>query len=336
MKKDLARCIGLWLAEGDTKTEREVTFTNNCFYLIKLFYRTIRDFSGLDWFRLYVYKSSESSDYSSLEGVKTNLYIDERATRTYYVLRLASTELVKKWKNVVEDAKSDPELYQYILQGFFAGEGNVYEGARNSRRLRISQGKPDEFLETMLDHFGIDYYFRAENRSYVITKKRNWDTFADLDLCELHSRKKRKFWSIYESFQEEHYQKGHLKEEVYKILDTPWRTKELAEKFNRSQARLCDILMLLKKDGKAINYKAGSYSYWIREDQNTVIISEVKSKYLDLLRNNPLKVGDIADNFSVRNKSAYKNLYRLEELGLIKKQNHEWETIESDQKVIIL
>lgn len=67
-----------------------------------------------------------------------------------------------------------------------------------------------------------------------------------------------------------------------------------------------------------------------------VIISEVKSEYLDLLRDNPLKVGDIADNFSIRKKSAYKNLHRLEELGLIKKQNHEWETVESDQKVIVL
>lgn len=264
MDKDLARCIGLWLAEGDTKTEREVTFTNNCFDLIELFYRIVQDFSGLEEFRLYVYRPSEDTDYRSFEGVKTNLYVDERATRTYYLLRLASTDLVKKWKDTVEDAKSNTELYQYILQGFFAGEGSVYEGARNSRRLRISQGEQADFLDTMMDHFNLDYHFRAEGRSYIITKKRNWDIFADLDLCDLHPRKKDKFWSIYENFQEEHYQKDHLKEEVYKVLDAPWRTKELAEKFDRSQARLCDVLMLLKKERKAINYKAGRYTYWIR------------------------------------------------------------------------
>ncbi|MFB6209234.1 MAG: helix-turn-helix domain-containing protein [Candidatus Nanohaloarchaea archaeon] len=336
MKKDSARCIGLRLAEGDTKTEREVTFTNNCFELVELFYRTIRDFSGLDRFRLYVYRPNEGSDYNSLEKAKTKFYFDERATQTYYLLRLASTDFVKKWKNTVEKGKSDSELYQYILQGFFAGEGSIYEGARNSRRLRISQGAQNQFLETMLDHFELDYNFKAESRSYVITRKRNWDIFADLDLVKLHLRKRNKFWRIYESFQETHYQKGQLKEEVLELLDTPWQTRELAEKFDRSQARLCDVLMLLKEEGKAMNYKTEGSTYWIREDQNAIIISEVKSDYLDLLRDNPLKVSEIAEYFSVRKKSAYKNLYRLEELGLIKKQNHEWETVETDKRVIVL
>lgn len=27
---NVARCAGLWLAEGDTKSKSELTFTNNC------------------------------------------------------------------------------------------------------------------------------------------------------------------------------------------------------------------------------------------------------------------------------------------------------------------
>jgi len=338
MKKEFARCIGLWLAEGDSKTPREVTFTNNCFEIIGLFYKVLNDFSGKCTVNLQVYRPSKSAEFQILDEERVNVkkYEDSRASKPYYILRFYSTELCKEWNEEVENSKQNEDLYQYIVQGFFAGEGSVYEGARKSRRLRIAQGEPNDFLETVLNYFDVDYCFRAENRSYVITKKRNWDIFADLDLCKLHPRKKDKFWSIYDSFQEEHYQKGYLKEELYKILDSPWKTKELAEKFDRSQARLCEVLMLLKKEGRAINYKAGSYSYWIREDQNTVVISEIKSEYLDLLRDNSLKVGEIADNFSVRKKSAYKNLHRLEELGLIKKQNHEWKTVESDKKVIVL
>ena len=40
--KELAECVGLWLAEGDNKTNREVTFTNNVFDLIAFFSRNIQ------------------------------------------------------------------------------------------------------------------------------------------------------------------------------------------------------------------------------------------------------------------------------------------------------
>jgi hypothetical protein len=338
MKNNLARCIGLWLAEGDTKTSREITFTNNCFELIQLFYNVVGNYGKECNVNLQVYKPSKSSNFRTIDeqNVSVKEYTDDRASKPYYIVRFYSTELCKNWNDNVEKAKQNEEMYPYILQGFFAGEGNLYEGKRNSRRIRIAQGEPDEFLEEMLDHLGINYRFRSENRSYVVTKKCNWDEFAELNLCNLHPIKKEKFWEIYNGFQEAHYNKGELKKEVFKVLDKPWRTKELAEKFDRSQARLCDVLMLLKKEGRAVNYKAGSYSYWIREDQEAVIISEVKSDYLNLLKDNPLKVGEIADYFSVRKKSAYKNLYRLQELGLIKKKDHEWETVDEDKEVIVL
>ncbi|MFB6158449.1 MAG: hypothetical protein ABEJ95_02185 [Candidatus Nanohalobium sp.] len=336
MDKDLARCVGLWLAEGDTKTIAEITFTNSCFELVDLFYRKLQSLFDADNYRLYVYRPSEGSDYNTFDGAETSLYTDDRATQTYYIIRLASRDLVEEWKEKVSRVKDDPDMYSYILQGFFAGEGSVYEGARKSRRLRISQGERDEFLEEMMDHLGISYFFRPEERSYVVTKKPNWDIFEEYEICKLHPRKREKFKQIYSSFQEEHYLKGELKQNTYEKLTEPYQTTELAEVFDRSQARLCDVLMELKKEGKVTNYKAGSQTYWIRDNQNSVIISDVKSNYLELLENQYLKVGQISEHFSVTNNSAYKNLHRLQELGLIKKKDHEWTTTETGKQVIVL
>ena len=41
MKKEMSECVGLWLAEGDSKTKSEVTFTNNCFELIIHFHKVV-------------------------------------------------------------------------------------------------------------------------------------------------------------------------------------------------------------------------------------------------------------------------------------------------------
>jgi predicted transcriptional regulator len=336
MDEDLARCVGLWLAEGDTKTVSEISFTNNSFDLINLFYRTLQSLFDADNYRLYVYRPDENSNYQTFEEAEVSLYTDKRATQTYYILRLASRELVGEWKEKVSNAKERPDLYPYILQGFFAGEGSVYEGTRNSRRLRISQGERYDFIEKVFDHLNLDYYFRPEGRSYVITKKSDWDIFEEHEICKLHPRKREKFRSIYDSFQEELYLKGELKKNVYQKLTDPYRTKELAELFDRSQARLCDVVMELKEAGKITDYKAGSQSYWIRDDQNSVIISEVKNEYLQLLENQLMKVGKIADNFSITKNSAYKNLHGLEELGLIKKKDHEWTNTETEKQVIVL
>jgi transposase len=122
-----------------------------------------------------------------------------------------------------------------------------------------------------------------------------------------------------------------LKKNVSEKLTEPYQTKEYAELFDRSQARACDVLMELKKDGKATNYTAGGQTYWIRDDQNVVIISKVKSNYLDLLENQYLKVGQISDHFSVVKSSAYKNLHSLQELGLIKKKDNEWTITETEK-----
>ena len=42
VKDDIAKCVGLWLAEGDNKTISEITFTNSQPELIILFDKTLR------------------------------------------------------------------------------------------------------------------------------------------------------------------------------------------------------------------------------------------------------------------------------------------------------
>jgi hypothetical protein len=52
-------------------------------------------------------------------------YVDKRSNKPYFIWRLADRKLIGKWKNIVELSKRNPRLYPFILQGFFAGEGNV-------------------------------------------------------------------------------------------------------------------------------------------------------------------------------------------------------------------
>ncbi|MDY6769406.1 MAG: helix-turn-helix domain-containing protein [Candidatus Nanohaloarchaea archaeon] len=335
MDEDLARCVGLWLAEGDTKTSREVTFTNNCFELVELFHQTLKTLEP-ERTVLQIYKPEEESDIRVLPETETREYTDKRATKPYYLLRLYPSEVNSKWKEKVNTYKRTPDSYRYLLQGFFAGEGSVYSGARNSRIIRISQGERDEFVETMLDYFDVSYDFTEDGRSYNITRKENWDRLSEVNIARLHPRKRRRFQEIHSAFQEEHYRKGELRSMVLDKLDEPRRTKALAEQFNRSEARVCRVLTDLKKEGKAVNYKAGGPTYWIRADRNAVIISDVKQDYLNLLEDRPMSVGPISDHFSVRKSSAYKNLKRLRDFGLVEKENHKWRTVETDKEVIVL
>ena len=46
INKETAECVGLWLAEGDKKTFREVTFTNNSIELILFFMILLNRYTG--------------------------------------------------------------------------------------------------------------------------------------------------------------------------------------------------------------------------------------------------------------------------------------------------
>ena len=100
MKKNVAQCVGLWLAEGDNKTKAEITFTNNCPELINLFQKTINTIFPNTNSRLYCYGATSGD--TIINGV-TNFYSDTRANKPYYIYRLANVKHVKKWKTIVQD-----------------------------------------------------------------------------------------------------------------------------------------------------------------------------------------------------------------------------------------
>ena len=87
-------------------------------------------------------------------------------------------------------------------------------------------------------------------------------------------------------------------------MDKPIQTSEAARIFNRPEARIADVLIDLKKSNKIKNFRVESKSYWIRKDKKTIIISNKKNKYLELINKRNLKTSEIAKHFGVDWKSS--------------------------------
>ena len=337
LNKQTAECVGLWLAEGDTKTKHEITFTNNCWELIELFYKTVNKLFKEDSFnpRIYVYSKNKERIEIPYKDCVVKFYIHRRAKKPFFILRFASVKIVKKWKKIVESFLKKEEAFPYLFRGFFAGEGNVYQGTNNRRILRIAQKEKKEFIDNWLKFFNLHYSFEKGNRNYVIWRKFSWDLFAGLNLADLHPLKKEKFWNVYNSFKEEHYPPNYLIKEVYNFLNHPLTTKELAIKFKRSSARMQDVLILLKKQRKAFNFRIGSIDYWIN-DPNLIIISLIKHKYLKFL-DTQRNTSDFAKHFKVCWKSSFNRLNELEKLNLVRREkNGEWIKLQTKKKLLVI
>jgi predicted transcriptional regulator len=224
------------------------------------------------------------------------------------------------------------------MKGFFAGEGNIkFLIKYSTRTIRIAQGKKVDFLEKTLNNLNISYNYSIRERAYVINNKKNWDKFAKISLAELHPLKNKQFWETYESYKQEHYEKNYLKKEIYNFLITTITSSNIAHKFNRSQARIQDILIDLKKENKIKNFRIKSKDYWIRIDQNKIIISRLKNQYLKLLNQGYNKTYEFANYFKVDHKSSYKRLKELEKLGLIKRNiNKEWIKLNTDKEIVVI
>ncbi len=333
--KELAECVGLWLAEGDNKTIKEVTFTNNCFELI-IFFHTVmaKLFNGTD-FRPRLYSYSKTKDnLNSLEGVKLNSYVDFRANKPYYIYRFASVKLFSQWKKMVTDILRNDLLLTHIIRGFFAGEGNIKVGVKCNRIIRIAQKKPVLFIEHYFSHLNINYVFNPKERSYCIWSRESWDKLAQINIADLHPEKKEKFWQVYSQFKEYHYSSGYLKNKIFNLLIKPYTAIQLSNSLNRTPARIFDVLSELKTENLVKYFKVGSKSYWIRIDQQIIIISSLKQKYLNLLTNYS-KTADFAKNFDVCWKSAYHRLIELQKLGLVSYENGKWMKVSTEQKVVI-
>jgi len=319
-QKRKAECVGLWLAEGSLKSKTEITFTNNCWDLIDLFYRTINEiFKNYEYnLRIYVYSKNKEKVKIPYKNCKVKYYFHDRATKPFFIFRLASVEVVRAWKKMVKETLSKKELSPYILRGFFAGEGNIKEVSRNSRVLRISQKSRKDFVDNALSNLKINFSYDSRRLTYTIYGKKNWDIFAKFKLADLHPDKKDKFWKIYKRFKEEHYEKNYLVNHIFPLLEEPLTARQLSNTFNRSLARIQDILIELKKQKEVNNFRVGSVDYWTK-NKDLIIISKLKNNYL-LFLDKPKQTYQFAKKFKVCWKSSFRRLKELEKLNLVRRQ----------------
>jgi hypothetical protein len=333
----IAECCGLWLAEGSTTSTSEITFTNNCLELVDLFKRTINELFKNERYnqRIYVYSKTGEKVSLPYEDCLIKYYVHKRATKPFFIFRIASVQLMKKWNQIVKEMLENKDIYPYILRGFFAGEGNVHTGKRSVRVLRISQSKPKEFIDNLLKEFGIKFSFEAGNRNYILSGKSNWDIFAKFKLADLHPNKKEKFWRAYNSFKEEHYAKNYIIQKIFPLLDSPYTSRQLSQIFNRSIARIQDVLIELKKQKKINNFRVGSTDYWTK-DLDLIIISKIKNQYL-LFLNCPKETSEFAKYFKVNWKSSFKRLKELQRLSLVtRRKDGKWIKLPSKKKILAI
>ncbi|HZX44751.1 MAG TPA: winged helix-turn-helix domain-containing protein, partial [Candidatus Nanoarchaeia archaeon] len=306
---------------------------------VNLFHKTVSSLFGhlKLKIRIYVYNPSIGNHKVKLANAKARFYLDKRANQTYYIWRLASTKIVEEWKGRVQTITGNHQYYASILRGFFAGEGNIKTGSHSNRTIRIAQGKPFPLLEKILTKFKVDFKYSLAERSYVIVGKRNWDVLAQLGIADLHPIKKTKFWNTYNSYKEEHYSANYLKTKILQLLEKPYTSQQLAGIMGRSQARVYDILGNLKQLGIVKNYRVGSKDYWIRKDQNIIILSLTKQKYLSYLNRSAMSTNNLCNKLKVGWKCSFRRLNELKRLGLVKRnEDKTWKRLKIDKKVICL
>jgi hypothetical protein len=334
MNKEIAECAGLWLAEGDNKTRSEITFTNNCFDLVLFFHKTMKNIFGDIKPRIYAY-SKRNKQVMDLDNIRFRYYTDKRANRTYYIYRIASVSLVKKWKRIVESMFKNERMYQHFLRGFFAGEGNIKTGSHCNRTIRIAQKQQIKIIDMILNYFEIKYTFSKRGRSYVIVNRTNWDRLAKIKIADLHPDKKKKFWKVYSDFKEYHYSHNFIKDNIMNYLNRPKNVRELSVIFGRTLARIQDILIPMKKRGKVINFRVRNVDYWIKTSSNLVVISSVKKRYLDIL-NKPMTTKQLSDVMNVCWKSSNNRMNELRKLGLVEKDCYLWMKVPINKEVFVI
>ncbi|MFH1622979.1 MAG: LAGLIDADG family homing endonuclease [Candidatus Aenigmatarchaeota archaeon] len=335
MHKDVSRCVGLWLAEGDSTTSSEITFTNNLKELVILFDKTMTSiFGSIPNARIYVYSDDGREIRLPIKAVH-KFYTDKRARKPYFIYRIANVKLVKIWKEIVRKTISNKKSYEFVLQGFFAGEGSVRFVRRcKSRVVRISQKSRNAILEKMLENFGIESRFRKEDREYEISNRRNLEKILKIGMTSLHRDKNSKFHSMMNCYKQRHYDKNFLKSELYLLLSVPIPTRELSEKFGRSKARISKVLGALKKESMVTNFRAGSRDFWVRANSNLIVISKVKSNLLTIL-GKAKTTAEVAKSTGKSWKSVYRRLNELEKLNLVKRNGKLWQRVPTEKRIVV-
>lgn len=329
--------VGLWLAEGDHKTSREITFTNNNSKLIRFFHRALwKHFQPSNPPRVYAYLPSYSTTFvRPVPGAVYRTYIDRRANVPYYIYRVSGVELVRLWKKVSREICNSSSNYQGILQGFFAGEGNIKEsGSHRSRVVRIAQGKRFILLERILYHFGVTFRYEPSGRNYVISGRENLEKLWNIGVSELHSKKHAKFEAMLSSYKQRHYKRLYLGPRILDMLSSPLTTHEIAALIDRGESRAIQVLTGLRRSKEIEMFKVRSTYYWIRTDRQCMIISNEKFKVLRAL-SYPRRLFEIARIVGTTEKSVSKRLAEMTQLGLVERVNSNWRRIEVAKRVIV-
>ncbi len=333
----IAQCIGLWLAEGSVNSIAEITFTNNQYSLIRFFHKTLSNtFFFENKPRIYVYSDSKNPELDFLlHDVLHRFYVDKRANRPYFIYRVSGRKLVKDWLRTLGNLVKKRELYVDIIQGFFAGEGNIkYIERTKSRVVRIAQGKRNELIEDILNYLGVKFSYSSIERSYIISNRKNLTKLVEIDISKLHPEKRQKLNYMFGTYQQNHYPKGQIKKMLLEIIQgKPETSYELSKILERSHARITKVLIQLKKMGKANDYRVGSLSYWTA-DKGIIIISNRKKMILDII-GEPKRLSEISRLMKINSKAAFRRLKELEKLNLVRKYNDLWYKLPVDKEVIV-
>ena len=335
--REIAECVGLWLAEGNNKCHNEITFTNNCYDLILHFDDILSSLFDVSNKRLYVYSApGQKYEKNNVLFRRIKKYEDVRARKPYYIWRLASVEKMKSWKKLVEETLSAPEHYADILRGFFAGEGNVKTGLHSNRTLRIAQKCEKSWINGILKHLSISYSFFPKNRSYDITGRWNWNIFAERRLADLHPDKRERFWAAYGDFKQEHYGNHYLRTNLLLDLNKPKTTKSLASKYKRSPGRITEILSEFKKNGIIKKFRAQSVDYWVISQSPIVVISRIKKRCLAELNNDPKSVSELSKSMNRSQRAIGKRLSEMQKLGLVERDKfNKWTCTPNISRIIV-
>ncbi len=333
---ELAECVGLWLAEGDSKTIREVTFTNNNIELIFFFHKVISElYSGSNKPKIYVYSPSPRKLFDAIGKIRIKYYQDRRANRTYYIYRLADTIFNEKWRKIVEQTKKCSDFYPEILRCIFAGEGNIKHDLKNgnSRMVRIANKECNAYIEMLLDHFDIKFKYISSHRCYWISASQ-LEILDRINIAALHSEKEAKFRNMINSVSRKSYSRDESKLKLLSMMNEFHRTRELADKLNIADLEILIILRELKREGK-INCirKDDRNTYWSRID---LVDNFVLGRKRDILKEVDTfkSINDVAKATNIYRKTVSRRLRLLENEGLVENINGMWIRTMAGNKLI--
>ena len=203
---------------------RGVTFTNNDSKLVTFFHHVLWvHFRPRNPARVYVYRPSKGATYDRpVSGAIYRSYIDHRANVPYYIYRVSGVDLARTWRRASRTICADSSNYQGILQGFFAGEGNVKESVVILREFFESlKAKDSLFLSGFCAFFSVKLRYESSERYYVISGRENLEKLWRIGVTELHSRKHARFAAMMSSYQQHHYRRGYLGPRILEILSSP-------------------------------------------------------------------------------------------------------------------